>query len=1668
MPAIPGSVRVGGFIAPSLTSDPYATHDDHYGLGGYRPVADITARDAITAERRKEGMWVKVLADGKVYTLSGGILNANWVEQTMGGGTLLEGVCELVDADRDVLPADNRLFLESDAVESETTPITMTIDQAEFSLDDDEGWQITFRVGQNDDGDPVPVYAACSTNEMSADDTNWLTSMYCEEVGGYLTVRYAYAGSRRGRFTVVAGRGLWRDDLGGIHDYSSSPALNYNTTYYVDGSAGDDSNDGQSWATAKQTFGFLLARAVDAIPREINGTFTCYYRGDIRARDGYGHLYFDQFYGNGQMEFVGTLTSEETLTCSTYQNNGAVRYGRISVTDGTKAWTPGQWRRHFLKIAGDDNYYPIYDNDATTLYFPRYVNITGTPAAAIYSAPELLSEIVGDPGVKYTFGVSPSVFFGVYDCTLPIWFRNLWVDEAIVSFDVPYFDSNSKIFFTSIAFTSLNVFNTKYSAFADCYFNLSAYGWKIIQFSAANYINCVFDSLDDAGYGLNVYNTSYVSLLGVIFNRQYIGLYPWSYGEVSILNDVTMLNCDTGVALASGMLALYNNSGGPELRFDTCTTGIMGNGTLVHFENQVTEAWGTGTEIKFGDTDTGGFDELNSDVLQSREGLSVVYSNSDFDIIKRDEYNNTSSGLTAVRYQTAIDEIAASVNAINVDITYYVDGTTGNDANDGLAWGTAKKTLGFLTIGEVDALPREINADVIIYVRNDIRARNVNGHLALHGFYGGGTLTVEGMLTAVTTFTATGYENDRTVRGSRQWVSDATKAWTPNEWRRHFVDLGHTYKYPIRTNNATTLFMGFGDDQSGSYASTIYSAPGVLRELDAAPGLKQNFAYDAWANISTSSLSITLKNLWLDEDFGLYGGMSVRNCRQINIENVSLMAIFAFNTFVTNLGGCYVNLINYQLVGVGDGQIFIGNSAIDSTDSTGYGIFLYHAGECEFAESWVGHQLQGLWSTPVSRLNVNRDLYIQDCTDAIVMDGGALCLFMGSDPLGLRFDTVGRAIVGNGIIAMEPTATILGWACTKEIVFSDTDEGTFADFNTQTLQSRVSLQIAYTDVDYFPVLLPEYDNTTSGLTAVRYQTAIDELAAAGGGGPVTPEFVFASPLTIDDGDHNRAMVSTVIAGLTVILPSTITPGTTVYIGSMGFDVTFLPGSGGTFVGAGPMQSAVGLQLQDNGSSLSLLFLGTPIATPLWAVIGGQGIVYVTNGGGTPTGAYHVFDSGSPVTVTLAETAIDLVDETDFTAAESSPYITEGAAYTVEVTPTTATGTLTVVLYQDAARLEPVYTLVVDLSDADTYRSAEPFGFELETAGTLYGTAFVTGVGVSETFDITIKAIGLQPLASPIPIATPYGDGIEDDGTGKPRVALPSDGGLQFATGHVKLKPDLTAAVYPTLSAAGVAIANAVTTTTDEVVAAKKMFDAVGCTPLAGSGAPVAGTYETGQEILDTNGIKYRCTGAGTPGTWELADSVGDAQADYATDSLIPGAVETLEILTTGDVGMFQLVQVWAAVADPDNYATDFRLRIYRTADGYGRDVMWQASGTARQSYLTAILPASQDYVEVNDEDMFETDEACVVYEDDDRYELCRILARSTGNMDLDEALVDGSSWAADSLVCSVVEFENVPFRNEDGTPSNRGRAFLQVRNNHATNSAIFYVRVLPMSLGVLR
>lgn len=78
MSIIPGGVKITGFISPNDSLDTYAVTDPFYGLGSLRTVGSIIARDAITSERREDGMLVFVKEDNQYYKMTSGLTNSDW------------------------------------------------------------------------------------------------------------------------------------------------------------------------------------------------------------------------------------------------------------------------------------------------------------------------------------------------------------------------------------------------------------------------------------------------------------------------------------------------------------------------------------------------------------------------------------------------------------------------------------------------------------------------------------------------------------------------------------------------------------------------------------------------------------------------------------------------------------------------------------------------------------------------------------------------------------------------------------------------------------------------------------------------------------------------------------------------------------------------------------------------------------------------------------------------------------------------------------------------------------------------------------------------------------------------------------------------------------------------------------------------------------------------------------------------------------------------------------------------------------------------------------------------------------------------------------------------------------------------------------------------------
>lgn len=87
MAEIIGSVPVAGLMAPTDSGDDYAVTDAVYGRDGLRSVADNAVRNAITADRRRQGMLVFTVDSTSYWRLLPGPwlgTDADWVEFKVG------------------------------------------------------------------------------------------------------------------------------------------------------------------------------------------------------------------------------------------------------------------------------------------------------------------------------------------------------------------------------------------------------------------------------------------------------------------------------------------------------------------------------------------------------------------------------------------------------------------------------------------------------------------------------------------------------------------------------------------------------------------------------------------------------------------------------------------------------------------------------------------------------------------------------------------------------------------------------------------------------------------------------------------------------------------------------------------------------------------------------------------------------------------------------------------------------------------------------------------------------------------------------------------------------------------------------------------------------------------------------------------------------------------------------------------------------------------------------------------------------------------------------------------------------------------------------------------------------------------------------------------------
>lgn len=175
---------------------------------------------------------------------------------------------------------------------------------------------------------------------------------------------------------------------------------------------------------------------------------------------------------------------------------------------------------------------------------------------------------------------------------------------------------------------------------------------------------------------------------------------------------------------------------------------------------------------------------------------------------------------------------------------------------------------------------------------------------------------------------------------------------------------------------------------------------------------------------------------------------------------------------------------------------------------------------------------------------------------------------------------------------------------------------------------------------------------------------------------------------------------------------------------------------------------------------------------------------------------------------------------------------------------------------------------------------------------------------------------------------------------------------------------------------------------------------------------------------------------------------------------------TLQIPVNSNFGNCIWLRVWARTdTGTDDTEIPFRALVHQKSDKIGREIIWAGMSMARQTTTTAITPASQDYIEVNTNDIMESDEGIIIYDNDSRYEFARINSRPAGQIDLHDDLTDASQYDSGDLVLVVSEWNNVPWFNTDTDSADQNKIILELIHDGAYGDAdlVFYAQALAVS-----
>ena len=361
MSSIPNSIPFSGMLAPTDSTDTYATHDTKWGRGGAKTVADIAERDAITSDRRSEGMICYVEADQKTYQLLGGVTNASWTE--FGGGS------------GGIASAEEKTFSEMEAlISSSSLGFGKWYLITDYATKNDAGWsqayeapveQLYVQAVSATELYPYAISKTRPTDIIIYDITNTILpggSGYGEwnagsDQGGDFTISNITATT----FEVSTGIAI-DSDLFLIVDDGNGNMYLYDYNNYGTGFTTTDLGGGQTRVNILDTID-LTASGNEYIYIECNGTLGqrkgfISYRKDIKQ---YIECSFDYFGARFYRRKIDTSSYSAWDSITLYTENDLVLH------DG------GLWMSMYANTNQEPNvlnYYWILLADNLTKYYP--------------------------------------------------------------------------------------------------------------------------------------------------------------------------------------------------------------------------------------------------------------------------------------------------------------------------------------------------------------------------------------------------------------------------------------------------------------------------------------------------------------------------------------------------------------------------------------------------------------------------------------------------------------------------------------------------------------------------------------------------------------------------------------------------------------------------------------------------------------------------------------------------------------------------------------------------------------------------------------------------------------------------------------------------------------------------------------------------------------------------------------------------------------------------------------------------------------------------------------------------------------------------------------------------------------------------------------------------